>query len=380
MTLRLLIVLTVLAHMGFVGSRVTVSLNAIAFGATPLTVGVLMSLYAALPMLLAVHAGRRIDRAGVAGPLLAGLVAVASGVLLPALWPSLAALFVAATVIGTGFLFVHVALNNAVGALAAPEQRAASFAWLALGFSVGGFFGPLAAGFAIDGLGHRLAFLVLAACPALAAGVLWARRRRLPAHVAPKADGGERRLADLLRDPRLRNAFIASAVMAMGWDLYAFVVPIYGSRIGLSASLIGIVMGSFSAATFAVRLALPALARRVREWPMVMAAMLIAGLSYALFPLAESVAPLMALSFVLGVGLGCAQPFIMSLLYAASPPGRQGEVIGIRTTMLSGSHTVLPLAMGALGAALGMAPVFWSMAAILLGGGWLARRWQRAAR
>jgi MFS family permease len=374
-TLRLVIVLTVLAHVGFVGSRVAVALHAIALGATPLTVGVLMSLYAALPMLLAVHAGRRIDRGGAAGPLLGGALTVAAGVLLPVAWPGLAALYFAATLIGTGFLFIHVALNNVVGALAAPEQRAASFAWLALGFSIGGLFGPLVAGFAIDGLGHRLAFLVLAVFPAIAAAILWRRRRRVPAAAVPKPATGERRLADLLRDVRLRHAFIASAVLAMGWDLYAFVVPIYGTRIGLSASLIGVVMGSFSAATFAVRLALPALARRVREWPMVVAAMTVAGAAYALFPIAQSVAPLIALSFVLGLGLGCAQPFIMSLLYAASPPGRQGEVIGIRTTMLSGSHTVLPLAMGALGAALGMAPVFWTMAAVLLAGGGFA--WRR---
>ena len=44
MTLRLVIVLTVLAHVAFVGSRVTVSLYAISLGASPLTVGVLMSL------------------------------------------------------------------------------------------------------------------------------------------------------------------------------------------------------------------------------------------------------------------------------------------------------------------------------------------------
>jgi MFS family permease len=374
-TLRLVVVLTVLAHVAFVGSRVTVSLFAISLGASPLTVGILMSLYAVLPMLIAVYAGRRIDRGGAAGPLLAGLLAVAGGVLLPLAWPSLIALFFAATVIGTGFLFIHVALNNVVGALAAPEQRPASFAWLALGFSIGGFFGPLVAGFAIDGLGHRLAFLALAVFPAIAAAILWRRRRRLPAHVPPRADAGEHHLADLLRDVRLRHAFIASAVLAMGWDLYAFVVPIYGTRIGLSASLIGIVMGAFSAATFSVRLMLPALARRVREWPMVVAAMIVAGASYALFPLAQSAAPLMALSFVLGLGLGCAQPFIMSLLYAASPPGRQGEVIGIRTTMLSGSSTVLPLAMGALGAALGMVTVFWAMALLLLAGGSFA--WRR---
>jgi hypothetical protein len=29
----------------------------------------------------------------------------------------------------------------------------------------------------------------------------------------------------------------------MGWDLYTFAIPIYGSSVGLSASTIGIVMG-----------------------------------------------------------------------------------------------------------------------------------------
>ena len=44
---------------------------------------------------------------------------------------------------------------------------------------------------------------------------------------------------------------------------------------------------------------------------------------------------LMALSFLLGLGLGCAQPIIMSLLYEASPPGRQGEAVGLRTSPAS---------------------------------------------
>ena len=74
-----------------------------------------------------------------------------------------------------------------------------------------------------------------------------------------------------------------------------------------------------------------------------------------------------------GIGLGCAQPMIMALLYAASPPGRQGEVVGVRTMMLSTSSTLLPLVFGALGAALGMAPVFLAMAAGMLGAGWPAR-------
>jgi len=84
---------------------------------------------------------------------------------------------------------------------------------------------------------------------------------------------------------------------------------------------------------------------------------------------------LMADSFALGLGLGCAQPVIMSLLYEASPPGRQGEAVGVRTTMINASSTFIPLASGALSVAAGsMAPAFWLLAACLLAGAWFARR------
>ena len=375
MTLALAILLTVLTHVAFVGSRVTIALYGIHLGATPLTVGVLMSLYAFLPMLLAVYAGRQLDRIGPERPMLYSCVGLVAAVALPGFWPSLAALHLAAMLIGTSFLFYHVALNNVIGQLGTPADRPVNFSWFALGFSISGFCGPLLAGFAIDGVGHRSTFLILAAFPTLATLVLYARRHLLPGAAGAQHGAGERRIGDLLREPRLRGAFIASAVLAMGWDLYTFVMPVYGSSIRLSASTIGVIMGTFAGATFLVRLAMPALSRHLREWPMVITAMSIAGVSYALFPLAESVPPLMALSFLLGLGLGCAQPFIMSLLYAASPPGRQGEVIGVRTTMLNGSHTFLPLAMGALGAALGMGPVFWAMAAFLFSGAGFA--WRR---
>ena len=147
-----------------------------------------------------------------------------------------------------------------------------------------------------------------------------------------------------------------------------------GAGRGVSASTIGIVMASFATATFTVRLLMPVLARRLREWTVITAALLISGAAYSMFPFSESVAPLMALSFLLGIGLGCAQPMINSLLYTASPPGRQGEVIGLRTTLLNASHTVMPLLFGAVGSALGMGPVFWTISACLLSGGWLARR------
>lgn len=378
MKILLVIALTVLSHTAFTGSRMTVSLYAIHLGATAFEVGMMMSLYALLPMLLAVSSGRLIDRVGVFRPMVVSGALFCAGVLLPSLWPSLAALYVAASVIGTGFMVFHVALNNVVGNLGTPDQRAANFSWLAIGYSISGLAGPLVSGFAIDGLGHRLAFLVLTLFPVVGLALLVAQRRALPS-VEPAASGpGERRLTDLLRNPRLIPAFVASGLLSMGWDMYTFLMPIYGTRLGLSASMIGVIMGSFAAATLCVRLAMPLLARRLKEWAVVCTAMVVSGVAFALFPAAGTVATLLALSFLLGLGLGSSQPMIMALLYAASPAGRQGEVIGVRTTILNSSHTLLPLTFGAVGSVLGgMAPVFGIMAALLLWGGWYARRQMR---
>jgi predicted MFS family arabinose efflux permease len=347
--------------------------------ASAFTVGTLQSSFALLPMLLAVGAGRLVDRAGARWPMFAASFGVALGVLLPYIWPRLWTLYAASTLIGTGFMMFHVAVNQVVGAIGRAEDRAANFSWLALGFSVSSSLGPLVTGFAIDAIGHVRTFLLLFLFPLVPLIVMWLNRPPLPYAKERKTDAGESRVIDLLHERPLRRVFIASGLLNMAWDLYTFVMPIYGSRIGLSASTIGAVMGSFAIAIFAVRLLLPLLIRRVRPWQVIGAALLISAAVYCVFPLFTSVPLLVALSCALGLGLGCSQPMVMALLYNTSPPGRQGEAVGVRTTVMNASSTALPLASGALGAALGMGPVFWSMAALLGAGAFIVNR-QRGRR
>jgi predicted MFS family arabinose efflux permease len=372
------VLLTVLSHASFVGSRITVSLAAIAQGATPLTVGVLMSLYAVVPMFAAVQAGRLVDRIGALRPIAFGGAVLVAGILAPAVSHELPVLFVSVVFVGVAFMFQHIALNHVIGNLGDAAERPVNFSWFALGYSVSGTLGPLAAGFAIDLVGHGWAFLLLS-IPAATGTALLLYRRGVPARPAEHRAGAEKRsVGDLLRNPRLLPVFLFSGLLASGWDMYTFVIPIYGSQIGLSASTIGIVMSSFALATFTVRLVMPSLVRRLSPWAVICTALAIAGTAYALFPLARHAPLLGALSFLLGLGLGSAQPMIMSALYAASPPGRQGEAVGVRTTMINASTAIMPLAFGALGTALGVAPILWAMAAALLSGGWLADRRRRA--
>jgi len=367
------VALNALAHLAFVGARMTTSLFALQMGASEFTVGVCMSLFAALPMLLAVVTGRLIDRTGPRTPLVSALAALACGCALPFFFPRLEILYLSSTLIGTAFMLVHIGMNSVIGAHGTREMRVVNFSWLALGFSISGSLGPIIAGIAIDALGHARAFFALALFPAAGLVLLLARRRPLPRPERLSAPPGSG-LFDLFRIPGLRNTFIVSGLLAMGWDLYSFLIPLYGARLGFPAAAIGTIMATFALATFVVRLGMPVLIRRLRSWQVIFTALAVAGSCYLLFPFVTSLPLLIALSFALGLGLGCAQPIIMSLLYEASPPGRQGEAVGVRTTMLNASHTAIPLASGAVSAAVGMTPAFWLLALCLLSGAWFVRR------
>jgi MFS family permease len=268
----------------------------------------------------------------------------------------------------------QVATQNATGDLGPPSARARNFSLLALGYSISGFVGPLVAGFAIDHLGFAATFALLATIPFAPLVALSSRRLALPgahARSGPAHHGG---LRALLRHRTLRRLFAINALFAIGWDLHTVFVPIYGARIGLSASEIGLVLSTFAAATFVVRLLMPAVARRFPEQQVLTAALLVAGAVYLLFPLAQNAPALLVLSFCLGLGLGSGQPMVMSLLHLHTPPGRMGEAAGVRMSLVNAMAFAVPLVFGALGSTAGLAPVFLTVGASLAAGGALARR------
>ena len=374
-TLYLLIFITLLNHSVFAGTRVSASLYAIHLGATPFTVGALMALYSVLPMLFAVSMGRLTDRIGARFPMLTGSVAIGAGAILPFLWPGMSSLYFASVLVGSGFMMYQVAAQHIVGYIGKPADRPMNFSLSALGFSVSGFAGPMIAGFGIDAFGHTATFAVLAAFPLVPTAVLGLNRLRLPqphAHPSPAVPG--RSVADLLRHRDLLPVFVTSGLLATAWDMFTFAIPIYGSRVGLSASSIGLVLGTFSVATFVIRGLLPTISQRLTAWPLLATSLAIAGMSFFLFPLLERAALLMAVAFLLGLGLGMSQPMVMSLLHNIVPPGRVGEAIGVRMTVVNLSQITIPLLFGALGTALGMLPVFWATALLLSAGSGYAKR------
>ena len=373
-SMTVLIGLGIANHVVLSGSRVTASLDALARGATPATVGSLMALYAFLPMLLAITAGRLADRIGVRRPMLIGSCGVALAALLPVVQPGLPSLFVAAALMGVSFMAFQVAAQYATGEVGGPEARARNFGLLALGYSVSSIGGPLIAGLMIDHAGYRATFALLALAPLAPIAILASDRVVLPGPHPAHASHPGRSAVDLFGNREMRRVLVINSLIAMAWELHTLFVPIYGHSIGLSASQIGFVLAAFATATFLVRLGMPLLMRRLREHQVLTLALFIAGLVFLAFPFMRSTGTLMALSFCLGLGLGAGQPMVMAVLHTHAPPGRMGEAAGVRMSLVNSMAVAVPLLFGAIGATVGLAPVLWSAGVFLTTGGILTRR------
>lgn len=362
------IVLSLLTHTAYKGSKVLMSLSALDLGANEFFVGVLFSTYALFPLLLSVYAGKISDRIGFRLPMLFGTIGLLAGLSLPFFVPRLEALYVAAGLIGFCYIFYTVAVQHLIGTLGEGLDRTRNYSWFSLGIGMTALLGPTSAGFLIDAVGHRMTFAVLAAMPVVPALVLglWAgwlpRTARI---VVTPAEKAAHRLGDLVRDRPLRRALITAGIIETALELYNLLLPIYGHRIGLSASEIGLILGGFGLALLVVRAVMPHLVKRSSEERVLGASLLLATAVCLVFPFVKSFLALWLISFVLGMGLGCGSPLSMMLAYNRAPAGRSGEAMGLRQMVNKGTEILVPFVFGSLSTAFGMVPVFWLDAGLL---------------
>ncbi len=366
-----------LVHMTLTGGRISVMLAGLDLGMSTLDVGLLIALFALIPMFAAISMGRLIDRTGAFGPMRLAGVLTLTGIALPFVWLHWVALGIAAVFIGLGHAAFQLGTQQQLGQ-AEPDQRLRNFSWLAMSLAISGFSGPLLAGVAIDNLGFRWSFALLTVAPALALYGLIKKRAVITAsHQTKETPAVRQRAIDLLKIRDLRYTFAANGLLAGAWDTHMFLVPLYGVSRDFSATTIGLILAAFASATFLIRTVLPLIQRRASPWQLIHFAMITTGLNFVLYPLFDEFWILMSLSFVLGLSLGCTQPSILALLQQHAPPGRKAEAFGLRMSLINGSQVSLPIAFGALGAFVGIMPLFWAAALAVSGGAWLTRRADR---
>ena len=378
--IHFLVLSSAVSHLAHDGTRFIVSLFAIRLDASPAVIGTLGALFALLPALTSLPLGRWIDRRGTRAPMLGCAVLMVAGCALPFFWPGIPALFVTSVLVGTAYNTFFLASGRQLSAFGKPGEHVRNISVSSTGYSIAILLAPLVAGFAIDGWGHAEAFLLMAALPLVPFVLIGTGWLALSGRAPAQAGADTAKPAGTLviaRQGRMPHIFIATVVSQVAWSLYIFLMPLYGSEIGMSASRIGMVMSGFSLMTVLTRSVLPVFVRKLTLWQVLLISLAGASLCLALFPFFRGFGTLFALGLLLGIALGLSGPMALSLLYEYAPRERLGEMLGLRVTLMNTSFTIVPLISGTLTATLGMGPVFWVLAA-MMGAGCVAvrERWR----
>ena len=170
-TLLALIVGQICLHSCMAGVRLASPLLALRQGYSEWAVGVLLGLFAAAPILLALAAGRLADRHGYHRPMRIAVGLTVAGGLCAVVATALdrgqfLALCAAATLTGAGANFGLIAIQRSAGrgARDATDLKRV-LSWLGLAPAISNVVGPVLAGTLIDAGGFRVAFVALMLLP-----------------------------------------------------------------------------------------------------------------------------------------------------------------------------------------------------------------------
>ena len=362
-----LVATQVCLHSAMTGFRMGAPLMALKQVYSPLAVGCLLALFAVSVVFLALPAGRLADRHGLHVPMRLAVLIASLGLGLSVLWPYFWVLCVSALMVGGASGLAVIALQRHAGRLAhGPTELREVFSWLAIGPSLSNFVGPLLVGVLIDGVSFQAAFLAMATLPWLA---WWLVRQvdRMPTIPSPDQALAPSSWA-MFREPAFRRLMLINWVLSSCWDVHTFLVPVIGHERGLSATVIGAILGSFAVAATLIRLVMPWMASRLQEGRVVGSAMIATSVLFVLYPMAHSAWLMAGLSVLLGFALGSVQPMIMSTLHQITPHAQHGQALALRSMAINASSVLMPLLFGTVGAWVGVGVVFWAVAGVVGGG------------
>jgi predicted MFS family arabinose efflux permease len=353
------------------GMRMATPLQALRLGLGEAAVGCLIALFALAQVFLALPAGRYCERHGLKRPVAWSVVVAVAACAMATAWPVFPMLCASALLTGgAGGVAIIAVQRHAPRIVTDPAALRKAFSWLAIGLALSNVLGPLAAGVMIDGVGFRAAFLGLATLPLLA----WVAVRGMGhlTSVQPGAANREGSAWGLWRDLDLRRLLMVTCLLSCGWDVHAFLVPVLGHERGLPASVIGSILSAFGVGAAAVRFLAPLVAAKLREWAVLVGAMVATAILFGLYPLMHSALAMGVCSALLGFSLGSTQPMVMSLLHRLAPEHRYGEAVAMRVIVNNLSSVGIPMVSGLAGSLIGAAGVFWAAGVMVSAGARLA--------
>jgi MFS family permease len=358
------------------------SLYATELGASTFAVGLMVTIKALLPIVIAMPSGQLIDTVGPMRMLNYGSWFQLAAMVCTVFADGLALLTLSQVLMGASVVIMASSFQVLV-AQGEREHRNDAIKKYSMWMSGGSMAGPIIGGliasaFAIPEDGYRAAFVAsLAACVLFTLVLAWLGARY------PHPDASHVRV----RDAFSPSAIVASYKRGIGLAgarpvqfgltgtflvmyiqaLYMSFLPLYLAQNGFATFLISLTVSLKGLAGMLSRFALNGLMKRYSLELILLAAGAIAAIGVVLTPLAV-VHPvsLLVLAAIVGAAVGVNLPVSIMIMVDAVGENERGKLMGLRLLANRFSQVLSPAMFGVLGQLFGLTAAFYSGGAVLV--------------
>jgi multidrug resistance protein len=353
-----LIVLFITAFVDMVGFVIVLPLlpyYATEYGASALTVGVLVSSFSVAQLALAPVWGRFSDRYGRRPMILAGLALSAAAYVVFGLAESVVVLLLSRVVQGMGGGTIGV-VQAYVADATAPEQRTRALGWLSAVTSFGAVVGP-AFGSALDeAWGHQAPGLAAAGLATLTALFAWRFLREskamrapggLPARAPSSGRVALRRVVSHPQEPASRLVWIYAIAIGAFYGTGPTMPLLLSERLGVTEHTIGYFFMYFGAMGVVARAGLLGwVVGRLGEARLSRLGIVLLAAGLTLLSVARDYPVLIVSMTLMPLGTAFLFPCVTGLLSQVVPGGDRGLYMGVQQAFGGVSRVVFPVAAG----------------------------------
>jgi predicted MFS family arabinose efflux permease len=352
--------------------RVTTTYRAVELGLSEAWLGVIASVYALLPIFLAVSAGRFIDRGNdaISAWIGSGVVALAC----VGLWllnGTTLGLMASTALLGTGQLYLMVSYQILCVRGSSVATRETVFGNYMVANAFGQGLGPLVVGWLggsakipPTGLLFAISLATSIAMVALAFMI-----RPSPGPRVQKARAELTPVLSILRVPGLPTVMIASIIIVAAQDLIVIYLPLLGAERGIDVAHVGMLLMARSGSAVVSRIFYARIMRVVGRVPLTVSTMIVAAVSYLVIALPVPLWGLYLAISVSGFALGLAATLSISNVVDLAPAHAQGIAVSMRISGNRIGQVTMPLMAGIVAAAAGAASIFVIIALFLAASG-----------
>ncbi len=370
-----LLINVALAQASIYVMRPMITYRALENGATGYQIGLIASIYALVPLVVAVQMGRWVGRIGEVPLLFAGCLSFIVLGISFAFLNNIIAIAAATALAGIAHLS-NVAASQAMVASRSPhELQDQNFGYFSFSTSMGHTFGPMLGGIIAGSSGvlprsstSAFVFASILAFLALVPFFLFKSVKEVRSQEERDA-AGSIKARDVIKRTGIKPAIWTSLAVASTNDVLVVILPLIGTELGISPVVIGAILSIRSAAAMVSRFSLGKLTKRfgsstVMNFSIGISAVFLFASVYATTAL--TLAIVMAIvGFLLGIG----QPLTMSIVSKKTPIEERAMAISIRLFGNRLGQFLVPLGAGALAAPFGAGAVFVGLAALIASAG-----------